>query len=91
MIWVLITGILDHFSVDPPPFPDAEVDFDEYFHLNSGHIFPDGRVPENYLKTAWDAIVKSEGDLRNLWIVLKIRSNPKLAMVYCMYTWGLTS
>lgn len=37
------------------------VDFDEYFHLNSGHIFPDGRVPENYLKTAWDAIVKSEG------------------------------
>eukprot|EP00435_Cladocopium_sp_Y103_P043956 s546_g12.t1 len=37
------------------------VDFDEYFHLNSGHIFSDGRVPQNYLKTAWDAIVKSEG------------------------------
>lgn len=37
------------------------VDVDEYFHLKSGHFFPDGLVPQDYLKTAWDAIVKSKG------------------------------
>ena len=39
----------------------AQVDVDEYFHLKSGHFFPDGLVPQDYLKTAWDAIVKSKG------------------------------
>lgn len=37
------------------------VDVDEYFHLKSGHFFPDGVVPQDYLKTAWDAIVKWKG------------------------------
>ncbi|CAL1150221.1 unnamed protein product [Cladocopium goreaui] len=25
-------------------------DFDEYFHLNSGNIFPDGKIPQDYLR-----------------------------------------
>eukprot|EP00435_Cladocopium_sp_Y103_P040703 s546_g11.t1 len=37
------------------------VDVDEYFHFKSGQIFPDGVVPQDYLKTAWDAVVKSNG------------------------------
>lgn len=35
-------------------------DFDEYFHLNSGNIFPDDKIPQDYLRTAWDAIVRSQ-------------------------------
>lgn len=37
------------------------VDIDEYFRLNSGNIFPDGKVPQDYLRTGWDAIAKSQG------------------------------
>eukprot|EP00435_Cladocopium_sp_Y103_P014588 s2147_g3.t1 len=36
-------------------------DFDEYFHLNSGQFFPDGKIPQDYLRTGWDAIVRSRG------------------------------
>ena len=36
-------------------------DFDEYFDLNSGNIFPDGKIPQDYLqRTGWDAIARSQ-------------------------------
>ena len=33
-------------------------DFDEYFHLNNGNMFPDGKIPQDYLRTGWDAIAR---------------------------------
>lgn len=35
------------------------VDMDEYFRLNSGAMFAAGKVPQDYLKTTWDAILTS--------------------------------
>lgn len=34
------------------------IDVDEYIHMTSGHIFAGGVVPKDYLRTAWDSIVK---------------------------------
>lgn len=34
------------------------VDVDEYIHITGSYIYPHGKVPQDYLKTAWDAIIK---------------------------------
>ena len=33
-------------------------DVDEYVHMTGGHIFAGGVVPKDYLRTAWDSIVR---------------------------------
>lgn len=34
------------------------IDVDEYIHMTGGHIFAGGVVPKDYLRTAWDSIVR---------------------------------
>lgn len=34
------------------------IDVDEYIHMTGGHVFPGGQVPKDYLRTAWDSIIK---------------------------------
>eukprot|EP00438_Fugacium_kawagutii_P005885 Skav214420 [mRNA] locus=scaffold586:227095:228615:+ [translate_table: standard] len=37
------------------------VDIDEFFNMKDGSLFEGGQVPDNYLGTSWDAIVKGKG------------------------------
>eukprot|EP00438_Fugacium_kawagutii_P020346 Skav203994 [mRNA] locus=scaffold3122:25845:26696:- [translate_table: standard] len=37
------------------------MDIDEFFNMKDGSLFEGGRVPDNYLGTSWDAIVKGKG------------------------------
>eukprot|EP00438_Fugacium_kawagutii_P005902 Skav214437 [mRNA] locus=scaffold586:490574:491863:+ [translate_table: standard] len=37
------------------------MDIDEFFNMKDGSVFEGGKVPDNYLGTSWDAIVKAKG------------------------------
>mmetsp|Transcript_57927 Transcript_57927/g.94160 ORF Transcript_57927/g.94160 Transcript_57927/m.94160 type:complete len:518 (+) Transcript_57927:47-1600(+) len=37
------------------------VDIDEYIHVKDGNLFGGGEVPDDYLGSSWDAIVKKQG------------------------------
>ena len=37
------------------------LDTDEYFRITSKEVFPGGSVPQDYMRTSWDALIKHEG------------------------------